>query len=282
MDHAKCRRARLIQAIAAGFAAPDRASHLAPDRWARPFRNFGSTPLSFDVRSNNTTVSPRRAASQAWARPTIPPPTIATSTDGSAIDLPRKPPLTNTGPNWMLEVQSFRGRPDDFLGGNPPSCSVHVTVLGLRLFAREATDGYSGPSGLRSDNQIRRKSTDTRMRPRPAYRRNVAARPPENSFVPDVRMDIESFRAIKPKANKIAGCHVVAGFGERYDKCPGSKGKNSLSAVGMIIGVPEQHASPAGARAVRRPPKDPPHNRGDSVRRPPHFVRRAHRLSIHR
>jgi hypothetical protein len=61
-----------------------------------------------------------------------------------------------------------------------------------------------------------------------------------DAVVPNVRVDIESRRAIEVEAAKIFRTHVVARWSQRYHERGSLFGKEQLASVGMIVGVPEQ------------------------------------------
>ncbi len=66
--------------------------------------------------------------------------------------------------------------------------------------------------------------------------------------MPDVGVDIEAAAAVEIERDELLRLQIVAGQGQGNDEGRGIQRKEELPAVGMIIGMPEQHARPVGIR----------------------------------
>ena len=62
----------------------------------------------------------------------------------------------------------------------------------------------------------------------------------ENSFMPDVGMDVETLASVTEKSDEILGLDIVSRKGEGAEKGVFIQGEKKLTPVRMIIGVPEQ------------------------------------------
>ncbi len=84
----------------------------------------------------------------------------------------------------------------------------------------------------------------------------LAAGEGEDAFVPDVRMDVEALRAGEAKADEALRRDVVAGQRQRHVERPLIERKEQLAAIGVVVGVPQDHAprriGVIGARDFRR------------------------------
>ena len=63
----------------------------------------------------------------------------------------------------------------------------------------------------------------------------------ENTLVPDIRVDIQAARTVEAKTDEIIRRNIVARRRQRDHKRDVIQGKEELAAVGMVVGVPEQH-----------------------------------------
>jgi len=62
----------------------------------------------------------------------------------------------------------------------------------------------------------------------------------ENSFMPDVGMDVEALTSVTEESDEILGMDIVSRKGEWAKKGVFIQGEKKLTSVRMIIGVPEQ------------------------------------------
>ena len=60
--------------------------------------------------------------------------------------------------------------------------------------------------------------------------------------VPDIRVQIQAPGAIAPKADEFLRRDVIAGKRERYDETGAVHREEQLTAIGMIVGAPDQSA----------------------------------------
>src|SRR5689334_14387456 len=62
----------------------------------------------------------------------------------------------------------------------------------------------------------------------------------EHAFVPDVRVDVEAAAAVEAKADEVRGLDIVSGKREGDEKRSALEREEELTAVRMVIRVPEQ------------------------------------------
>ena len=61
----------------------------------------------------------------------------------------------------------------------------------------------------------------------------------ENSFMPDVGMDVEALASVAEESDEILGLYIVSREGKGAEKRVFIQGEKKLTPVRMIIGVPE-------------------------------------------
>src|SRR5262249_48408070 len=65
----------------------------------------------------------------------------------------------------------------------------------------------------------------------------------EHAFVPDIRVDVEAVLAAEAKTHEPLRCDVIAREGEGHIERPAFERKKHLSAVRVVVRMPEHHSS---------------------------------------
>jgi len=86
--------------------------------------------------------------------------------------------------------------------------------------------------------------------------------------MPDIRMDVEPSAAVTPETGEPLRSHIIPRQGKRHGETLAVQRPEQLTAIGVIIGAPDQRAATQLRWTVRLPP--PPANcssQKDSCRR---------------
>ena len=70
----------------------------------------------------------------------------------------------------------------------------------------------------------------------------LGSRESEYALVPNIGVDVQSMAAVKAKTDEILGSNIVARQCEGHHEWPTLQREEQLAPVGVVIGMPQQHA----------------------------------------